>query len=209
MAGTILPIVYRECHKGKLWSPLLFHAVGCVAGATCLGCLLGAIGMLIPWHTLRIDQRSTELVASGLVGLLYSIRELGIFQVRVPQSTWQVPEVWRRVLPPRASSLIYGLALGFGVATRIPVSTFYVVVVWAVLLGSPLLGGLGMAAFGLGRASPLMWMAWVLNSNDDTFRHMSVLRQWQPGVHIVNGLALGFAGSCLLVAALGLHATGS
>jgi sulfite exporter TauE/SafE len=154
---------------------------------------------------LSISRNSAVLSVSGVVGLLYSVRELGLFQVPVLQSTWQVPEVWRRVLPSQVASLLYGLGLGVGVATRIPVGTFYVTVVWAVLASSPLLGALGMAAFGLGRALPLLWMAGLFNSNEEAFRLMSVLPRWQPAVHIVNGLALGFAGSCLLAAALALH----
>jgi cytochrome c biogenesis protein CcdA len=145
------------------------------------------------------------LAASGLVGLLYSIRELGLFQVPVLQATRQVPELWRHVLPPQVASLLYGLGLGFGLATRIPVGTFYVAVIWSILVGNPLLGAVGMAAFGLGRALPLMWMAWSFNSNEQTFRLMRILPRWQPVVHLVNGVALGFAGSSLLVAGVILN----
>jgi sulfite exporter TauE/SafE len=205
MVGTILPIVYRERQQKNSSSALWFYAAGCLVGGVCLGGLLGAIGTSIPWQALSIRQRSVVLAVSGFLGLLYSIRELGLWRVPILQSTWQVPEIWRRVLSPQAASLLYGLGLGVGIATRVPVSTFYITVVWATLVGNPILGGIGMAMFGLGRAFPILWMGRLLNSSEEAVRLIQILPRWQPTIHMTNGLALGFTGSCFLVAGVILN----
>jgi hypothetical protein len=61
---------------------------------------------------------------------------------------------------------------------------------------------IGMSAFGLGRALPLLYMAWVLNSSEEGFCLMGGLQHWKPVVHLVNGLVLAFTGSFLLIAGI-------
>ncbi|HWO02182.1 MAG TPA: sulfite exporter TauE/SafE family protein [Blastocatellia bacterium] len=102
----------------------------------------------------------------------------------------------------RITSLLYGLGLGFGLATRIPVGTFYVAATWAVLVGNPLLGALCLGVFGLGRALPLLVMSWALRGDQESFQTNQIIRNWEPAMHLINGLALGSVGSCLIVAGM-------
>jgi len=201
MVGTILPFVYGERQQGKREVALWFHTAGYAVGAATTGCLLGILGAALPLHALHIDRGILALSLPGAVSVLYSLRELGLVQVPAPQFRRQVPEKWRFQFRPKLAALLYGLGLGVGLGTRIPVTTFYVVVLWAMLIGNPLLGALGLATFGFGRALPLLCMAPLLDSSDAAVRFESLYR-FQPLVRVLNGIALGFAGSCLLCAAL-------
>jgi len=201
MVGTVLPIVYGERKLGQLSTVLGLHALGYIAGACCLGVLLGALGAIFSDDAGVATGNSTVLVVTGFASLIYSTRELGLVPVPVLQFRRQVPHKWR-FLPPKVMALFYGVGLGFGLATRIPVSTFYIAIIWVVLTGSLKLGVLSMAAFGLGRALPLVFISGRLGSVAGYHRLARTLYGWEPLVHLINGLALGFAGSGLLVASL-------
>lgn len=205
MVGSILPIVYAEYEErkvGKQAAVILIHTLGCLAGAAWIGSLLGTIGMAIPWHTVSARQEVVTLMVTGAVSALYSTHELGFIRAPVLSSRWQVPRGWTTQLPPKVTALAYGIGLGIGVATAIPVATFYVIIIWAMLVGSPLLGALILAAFGLGRALPLVLMGSWLQNGDESVRLLRVLHRWQPTVHLLNGLALDSAGFALLMTAL-------
>jgi cytochrome c biogenesis protein CcdA len=207
MVGTILPIVYGEKQKPRARqnAVLWIHTGGYLAGSVIIGSLLGLLGFLLPWHRLPVVPNVGLLVPIGTISLVYAAHELGLIKVPTPQSRWQVPQRWRTQLHPKVTALSYGLGLGSGFATAIPVTTFYVVVAWTLIVGNPLLGALGLAAFGLGRALPLLWMAWLFRISDDAFRLARVMSRWQPVMHFMNGLALSSAGSGLLIAGLVRH----
>ncbi len=205
MVGTILPIVYGERQQGKQPVALRLHTIGYLLGAAGIGGLLGTLGAALPWQASHTSRGFVVLIVTGFVSLLYSAHELSLFRVPAPQCRWQVSAAWRSQLPSSLAALSYGLGLGFGLATRIPVSTYYPAAIWAVLVGNPVLGALGMAMFGLGRAIPLLFMAWLLDTNEEGFRLAEALQHWKPLVHFVNGLALGFAGPCLIVTGFVLY----
>jgi sulfite exporter TauE/SafE len=194
MVGTIGPIVYGERKSGKLPITLWIHTLGYVSGGTSLGLLLGVIGAalsrsIFPGHILLI---------TGFVGLILSARDLDLLSVPVPQFRKQVPPKWLIVFPPRFTAFLFGAVLGSGVLTYIAASTLYLVVLWVTLSGSPLIGALGMAVFGLGRALPMVW-----NGSRNGFSNSVYLGRalpgWKPLMQLINGLALAFSGACLLV----------
>ncbi|MDQ3916153.1 MAG: hypothetical protein M3323_12650 [Actinomycetota bacterium] len=95
---------------------------------------------------------------------------------------------------------MYGLGLGVGFATYIPVGTLLAVAAWAFLLP----GAAGVAAmtlYGAGRAIPLFVLG------PDSARDAAALSAasdrlfvWQPLVHLTNGIVLAFVASYLVVA---------
>lgn len=204
MVGTILPVVYGERVRGKHPVSIWLHTLGYVVAAGTVGGLLGVLGAALPTYIFLDDRRSVVFIVTGLASALYSLRELNLVQVPAPQFSRQVPETWRFRFRPGVAALLYGLGLGVGFGTRVPVSTFYAVVLWATLLGSPTLGAVGMAVFGLGRALPLLCMAPLVDNGYAPARFESLIRL-KPLVQVVNAIALGFTGSCLLSAALMRH----
>ncbi|HSB09064.1 MAG TPA: sulfite exporter TauE/SafE family protein [Blastocatellia bacterium] len=204
MVGTILPIVYGDRQQGKRPVSLWLHTLGYVIGGAAVGGMFGVIGAALPVHRLHIERGLVALLVTGSICLLYSLRELHLVDIPTPQFYRQVPETWRFHFQPKVAALLYGLGLGVGLATRIPVSTFYAVVLWAVLVGSPPLGMLGMAIFGFGRALPLLCAVPFLDDSEAAVRFQS-LNRLKPAVQVLNGIALGFAGPCLLAVALMRH----
>ena len=181
---------------------LWLHMIGCLIGAAGLGALLGTLGAAIPWRNLPVNRTIMGLVITGFTGLLYSVHELRLADIPAPQCHRQVPRKWSYLFSPKVSSLFYGLGLGFALTTRIPVSTFYAVVLWAVLIGDPLISAFGLAAFGFGRALPLLLLGCSFSNDEEYFRLTDALHCWKPVVHLMNGLILAAVGSCLVTTSL-------
>jgi hypothetical protein len=193
MAGTILPIVYGETDLKKTRLLAAVHALAYPLAAALGGAAFAALGvMLAP----ILDPR-LAVVGAAVACALCSLRELGLAPVPSPQFSRQVPASWR-ALPPVFTMLLYGMGLGVGVATRIPVSTFYVVVIWCVLRAAYAPAALAMALFGAGRALPLLWMSTHYRSRAECDSAVSTCIAWKPVLHLLNGAALGFAASWLL-----------
>jgi sulfite exporter TauE/SafE len=193
MAGTILPIVYgksgntlREKHYIIIW----LHVLGSLTGAAVVGSLLGAFGAVFPWDIIPIQREALSVFGISLLSLLYAVHEVGLYRMPTPQSYWQVPQIWSRSMPTRVMASFYGLGLGVGLLTAIPVGTFYVITLGAIFTASPVLGAIILSAFGLGRALPLLCMAYAFNNNDESYRFAPTIVRWQPAVHYINGLAL-------------------
>jgi hypothetical protein len=77
----------------------------------------------------------------------------------VPQVRRQVPESWRRVLPVPLAAAGYGVLLGLGFTTFILSFAVWALAGASVALGDPALGAAIGAAFGLGRALPVVVLA--------------------------------------------------
>lgn len=201
MVGTIVPMVHRERSDGGRAISGWLHMLGCAIGSIVMGGLLGVGGELIPWPGLGTRQIVVP-IATGVIGFAYSTRELGLLRLRYLQLRRQVPARWRHTLPPRVAACLYGIALGFGFGTRIPVSTLYVAATWVMLNGNPLLGAILMAPFGIGRAVPLLFIAGSDVACHETFQVNQSLRVWSSVVKLANGVLLGFLGAYLLASGI-------
>ena len=146
MVETISPIV----HGGRTrsyWSNLLLHLVAAGGAAAAIGALLGALGALLgaPWGTAGV-------LAVLAVAVVYAARDLFRLPVPLPDLGRQVPEWWRTFFSRPVTSILYGLGLGTAFFTSLSFGTFVVVSAIAVVSGSPAIGALICAPFGLGRA---------------------------------------------------------
>jgi cytochrome c biogenesis protein CcdA len=202
MVGTIIYVVNVDRDQGKSADVFWLHLGGYLVGAAVTGGLLGAVGGLLMLLTPVRLSGVHLLVVIGAVAVLYSLREAGLFRIPAPNTFRQVPAKWRLQLSARWLALAYGLELGAGLTTHAAVTTFYVAVCWVLLVGDPVVGAVGMTAYGLGRGLPIFLIGRARTTNDDRSRLFDVLVNWKPVVHFVNGLALGFIGACVLVAGL-------
>ena len=83
--------------------------------------------------------------------------------------------------------------MGFGVLTRIPASTFVVVLLWVAYLGSAPVGALVLGVYGVSRALPVTALSFGGFSSRETVVIAYKLAAWQPVMHMLNGLILAFA----------------
>lgn len=202
MVGTIIHVVNVDRKHGRKATVLWVHLLSYMGGSALLGGLLGGLGAGMRAEMPRYTQSPAVLLITGIVGMLYGLRELDLLHVPAPKVSRQVPSKWRLMLPPKQVALLYGLELGMGFTTYVTATTFYVAALWALLVGRPLLSALGMLAYGLGRAIPILWLGWQPTSSDERNKLVDALSPWTPMVHYVNGLALGFASAGLLLAGL-------
>jgi hypothetical protein len=202
MVGTIVPIVYGERSRGRIAVAHWLHLGGALVGAAAAGMVLGLLGWAI--QSLAHTSPAVIVAAAGTVALAYSLRELGLADVPMPQFHRQVPTSWRYRYPPNVAALLYGVGLGTGVATFVRVATLYVVLIWIVLVGDPVFGALAMLPFGAMRGLPIVWFGQTLNSLEEGFAMTTLLNRWGLVVHIANGLLLSWVGASLIASAFQL-----
>lgn len=200
MVGTICPMVHRAPTKRGGTNVLLTHTIGSLVGASLTGAVAGAVGALV--LPLFDGSKSFMLGATAILCGCYVIHELGIIRFPHPQSHKRVPAKWRLGKHSWASWL-YGLSLGTGVGTYIPVSMFYIALLWCTAIGKPAVGAYVFVGFGVGRAMPII----LLSRCESVDRAMDVVEfiSWNlSGVRLINALALTFSG--LVLALNSVHA---
>ncbi len=94
---------------------------------------------------------------------LAALLEAGNARVR-PQVRRQVPESWRRVLPLPIASFGYGILLGLGWTTYVLTLAVWALFALSFALGDPTLGLVAGLAFGIGRAVPIVLLAWTIDT---------------------------------------------
>lgn len=199
MVGTIVPMVHGGTGKKKSVTAVWMYTLGCVIGAAFLGLGLGILGKILFLAFPGVSDLKLAFGGCGIVGLVYSLREVGIFKIPMPQICRQVPERRRHQMPNEKASLYYGIELGFGVVTRIPISSFYIIAIWALFTGNLMLSCLSVIGFGLGKAIPVMFLANSQIYVSGRFDVIRALSGWQRVIHYMNGLILCFVATILTI----------
>lgn len=145
MVETIAPVVHGN-KRSRYFSSVALHALGATLTAAAVGGLLGASGLVLgaPWGI-------AGAIAIAVVALVYGLREAFRLPVPLPDRQAQVPEWWRTFYSPPVSAFLYGAGLGIGFLTYLSFGTYVAVSAAALASGSPLVGALLCAPFGLAR----------------------------------------------------------
>jgi hypothetical protein len=198
MVGTMLPIGYGERKAGrKAPRSLLAYAFGSLAGSATLGLAIGILGRLLPWSP---DSRlDLGFAVTGTVALAYGLSDALGLTIPRPQLNRQVPLHWSRRFRPEVFGFLYGLVLGFGVATRLSASTFFILPIWTLLHADVLSSVLVFAAFGIGRLSPALAIGPKRAADGDSLEVLiRGIEEWEPIVKFGNGVLLMFLAGYLL-----------
>jgi len=154
MVGTIVPMVHGEPNAYKARCLLTLHGLGYIVGACAIGATFAEVGRVsLRFITLARPQQA--LLCTTIASVICGARELGLISFRTFQFRHQVPRGWR-LWPSPIMVSVYGISLGLGVATRIPVSTFHVFLVWCLASARPAWAALAAVGFGAGRMLPLL-----------------------------------------------------
>jgi len=143
MVETITPVVHGG--RRSRWAVLLaLHTAGATAAAATFGAVLGGMGFLLgaPWG-------DAALVVVAAAAGVYLLGEAFGLRVPVPQLRRQVPDWWRSFFSFGGAAFLYGLGLGVGFFTYLARGTLVVVAAAAASSGSPWVGALLLAPFGL------------------------------------------------------------
>jgi hypothetical protein len=107
--------------------------------------------------SLALALAGSLVTAAGLrfvlwvpVGVALALAVLQSAGLGIPQSSWQVPEYWRRTLDAGTLPVAYGAILGAGVFTAVVVGAFWVFMAVTLLCTAPL-ALIGWSAYAAGR----------------------------------------------------------
>jgi len=144
MVETITPVVHGG--RGRWLVALALHATGATLIAGAFGAGLGALGALVgaPFGRAGLSALAASAAA-------YAAAELTGLRIPVPQLRRQVPDWWRTFFGRPVAAALYGAGLGIGFVTYLAHGTLVVVAAAAFASGSPALGALLVAPFGLVR----------------------------------------------------------
>jgi|SRR5579871_502372 len=191
MIATITPVVYGSRKRAK-WAvaALLFSTAEALGGAT-MGALLGGVGWLLA-RGRPLPGAAWWALAVGAA--LYALNEGGLVKLPRPSSPWQVPRGWRARFHPWRVAAGFGWLLGLGVLTHVETATFYLLVAWSVLSGSPLTSALVFAGFGLAQSLAFTVDGLRIETLDDTRSVGEWRLRWRGFVHRVNAAVLAAVG---------------
>ncbi len=162
-----------------------------------LGGLLTFGSLALVGEGLHDAGRGAYIVAAAIAALAAALEIRGT--PIVPQIRRQLPEHWRRVMPMPVAAMLYGVLLGIGFTTFVLSFGVWALAGVSLALGDPGLGLLIGAAFGIGRAIPIVSLAPAAGGPFGV--RATELMCERPGVYL--GLRRGDA-AALLVAALAL-----
>ena len=152
MVETLAP--RREDGRARASAPAL--------AAFALGALLGGAATFAGLSTLGawlgIDGATPALAAAAAVALLAALADALDLPV-LPQVRRQVPESWRRLMPLPLAGGLYGVLLGLGFTTFVLACSVWALMVLALAGADPATGLAIGAAFGAGRAVPVLAFA--------------------------------------------------
>lgn len=147
MLSSIHPLGERARHN-RWWLTATAFTTGTVAAGAVGGAVLGGLGALTPL------SGQTSLIIIAAAAILAGLMDLG--GVEVLTNHRQVNERWIGTYRGWVYGLGFGSQLGIGFATYVVTWMTYATAVAALVAGSALPGALVGAAFGLGRAIPVL-----------------------------------------------------
>jgi hypothetical protein len=143
-------------------------------------------------------------VVAAAIALLAAVLEIRGTRI-VPQIRRQLPEHWRRVMPMPLAASLYGVLLGLGFTTFVLSFGVWALAGVSLAIGDQSLGLLLGAAFGIGRAIPIVVLA-PLSGSATGIRATELMCE-QDGVYL--GLRRGDAAALAIAAAALIIVPGS
>jgi hypothetical protein len=179
--------------EGRRWTTIAACATfapGAILGGVVTFGLLSALGEAAHGEGGRLAYVLAAVIAVG--GATADARGARIF----PQIRRQLPEGWRWRMPLPVAAGLYGVLLGLGFTTFVLSFGVWTLAGISVALGDPSAGLLIGAAFGLGRAVPVIAVAPVVDRRFGT-RCIALMAE-RPALY--RAFRLGDAGALALVA---------
>jgi hypothetical protein len=161
MIGQITPLV--KVAGLRTWTLAVFaHLIGALLSAALLGYFLGLLGML----AVPQPVRARGLLLGGLVCLICAALEFGPGRPYLPTMRRQTPQWFRDEFGAIWGAFAWGVDLGQGWTTWIQSAGYYALLAWSLLLADPQRGAVLFAAFGLGRAAPVVAKGLTMTGRD-------------------------------------------
>jgi len=199
MVGTIVPVGNGQGQeKGESYF-VLMYLLGSLVGAAAMGWMLTSLGVALRHSLLAGGPGKYVLLALGVVYLVGSAREVGLWSCPLPQSSWQVPRSWLHSFGDYLGVFAFGSVLGFGFFNPVVCVSFYAVVLWIVVVAGRGAGIVLALAYAVGRVMPVLVLWYVTaRSRRSTISYVGEIDRLRSIVYVVNGMVLAGVGSLLL-----------
>lgn len=169
------------------------YCAGILGTTTIIGALAGAMGSVLGVAT---RPSRAWIIAVAIIALAYSLREIAIVRLPMPQIQWQVPARWS-THGKSVQGLLYGIFLGSEIFTFIPYASFYILVLIEATLG--VRGGAVLGTlYGLARITPTLAGIAVSRSRRETGSVCKQIMAARFMFHGANGVALAFVSEVLI-----------
>ncbi len=184
MMDFITPVVHRSRARWRL--ALIAYGACAAVSAAAFGALLGMGGRALR-QQLPIEHAAAAL---PVIALVAAVHEFGIVRIPWPQRRWQVPSSWRFTEPRWIPSALYGLLLGPGILTYIPVATYYALVAMAIFIADPGRAAAVFVLFAVAQLVPLYLVSRGADTFDAAAARITTWSRHRALLHRVNGVLL-------------------
>ena len=194
MVATILPVVYgrsREHGRNDRWLAAIFVAAMTVSSTT-LGFLVSILAT--PIRESSWSGGHLRAIIPFVGSLVLALDVLKLTSYELPGSSWQAPRFWILSFPPAVWHSLFGMYIGVGIATKMPIKTPYLLLLIATQLPPPLAAAV-VGSFGLARGVVIVTMSGIHQVRRDLIK-----RIMEPPAHLMplNGAVLGTVEGCFL-----------
>jgi len=185
----VAPLVQRR-RQLRVPPPIVYALAAGVAGSA-IGLMVGYAGSAVGLPP--IARRAAAIAV--LCGL--ALREVGWIRLPVPELSLRVPPGAVAGLGWRPA-FVWGTVLGLGFLTFIRFGVFWATHGVVFLLGSPLVGGIAGAAYGISRSTPalLVWLRpplrqiWLEPTPAPVFRQATMMTRIGAAAMMASALVL-------------------
>lgn len=143
----VLASAVRRSSTRRVLLDVIVHSIGLVIGSVFIGMLLGLVGSSL--RPLSADP--LLMIVAGAAAITYGLVDVGVFQVPALGRRWQVPRAWMGHYSFILTYWMYGVLLGVGFLTLVPVASFTVVILLEIVSASVFWGASIGLCYGLGR----------------------------------------------------------
>jgi len=197
LLGAITPLG-KVAHARSQWLQCVWAYIGSGAvSATIVGLSLGQIG-----YWLGRGYTTNKLYFVSLLSLLLAAREWGWINFRLPERRSQTEKVWAHQFGFLVASAMWGFHIGLGFATWVMFGGFFTLVALAVVIGSPLYGGILMFVYWLGRGLPVLCAPNLVASPSVAAELPATILRTRSLYRRITGFALIWSCGATLLAAL-------
>lgn len=179
----------RQWLRRFLGGPAIF-TLGAAASGMLVGIAVAWFGGLMPARAVR--------VAALTVAALLLLGPVVATSLRAPTGRWMVPRSWMRFGRAR-HSLLFGVALGTGFATRVTTGTVYLLGLCVAAAGD-LVHAAGMfGVFGLARGVPLILVGRCLSERSRQPKNCLAWMGWsRPIPDLLGRITVSFLAGAMI-----------
>lgn len=188
LAFVIIPIVLKGSARKGLTMALMFGA-GMMITFSIYGVAFSQAGTVIGLLTANVVAG----IIGGLMAYIFGMSELGLIKMKVPGYSGPLPSFLNTVKSDYFKIFLFGLVLA-NVGVGCPNPLFYVLLTYVIGSADVLTGWAIMAVHGIGRATPLIFLAVVAMLGTNLLSSVQVkgekVRKWTAWGLVIVGIVL-------------------